>query len=85
MEKETECYEIMDSKKSKLKWKKGEPPHDGLYIVTCFDFEQKLNVLRIVNRVGYKWMCGNLEVCEHNIKAWCSLNDIEPYKGKQDE
>lgn len=65
---------------STIKWQTGEPKHDGLYIVITFDYIQKINICRILERVGYKWMNGNLEVKESNVKAWCKLSDIEPYK-----
>lgn len=65
---------------SKIKWQTGEPKHDGTYIVTSFDSLQKINICRVLERVGYKWMNGNLEVRYHNIKAWYKLNDIEPYR-----
>ena len=66
--------------KSIINWQTGNPKHDGLYIVTIFDFAQKINICRILERVGYKWMNGSIEVRECNIKAWCKLSDIEPYK-----
>ena len=65
---------------SKIKWQTGEPKHDGIYIVTSFDSLQKINICRVLEKVGYKWMAGNLEVREYNIKAWCKLSDIKPYK-----
>lgn len=65
---------------SKIKWQTGEPRHDGIYIVASFDSLQKINICRVLEKVGYKWMAGNLEVSEYNIKAWCKLSDIEPYK-----
>lgn len=67
-------------KESVIKWQTGEPKHDGEYIVTSFDPLRKINICRILEKVGYKWMCGNLEVMHYNIKAWCKLSDIEPYK-----
>lgn len=66
--------------KSVINWQTGEPKHDGLYIVTTFDFAQKINICRILEKIGYKWMNGSIEVRECNIKAWCKLSDIEPYK-----
>lgn len=67
-------------KKSVIKWQTEEPKHDGVYVVTSFDSSQKINICRILERVGYKWMNGSLEVRCCNIKAWCKLDDIEPYK-----
>ena len=65
---------------SKIKWQTGEPKHDGVYIVTSFDSSQKINICRVLEKVGYKWMNGSLEVRCYNIKAWCKLSDIKPYK-----
>ena len=65
---------------SKIKWQTGEPKHDGVYIVTSFDSLQKINICRVLERVGYKWMNEGLEVRDYNIKAWCKLSDIKPYK-----
>lgn len=65
-----------------IKWKIGEPKHDGVYIVTTFDSVQKINICRILEKVGYRWMNGSMEVRECNIKAWCKLSDIKPYKEK---
>ena len=66
--------------KSIINWQTGNPKHDGLYIVTIYDFAQKINICRILEKIGYKWMNGSIEVRECNIKAWCKLSDIEPYK-----
>lgn len=65
---------------SKIRWQTGEPKHDGVYIVTSFDSVQKMNICRILEKVGYRWMNGSMEVRECDIKAWCKLTDIEPYK-----
>ena len=65
---------------STIKWQTGDPKHDGLYIVTIFDFVQKINICSILERVGYKWINESLEVRKDNIKAWCKLSDIKPYK-----
>lgn len=65
---------------SKIKWQTGNPKHDGEYIITSFDSLQKIHICRVLEKVGYKWMNGNLEVKNCNIKAWCKLSDIEPYK-----
>ena len=65
---------------SVIKWHTGEPKHDDVYIVTTFDYVQKINICCILEKVGYKWMNGSMEVRECNIKAWCKLSDIEPYK-----
>ena len=66
--------------KSKIKWQTGDPKHDGEYIITYFDFFQKINICRVLEKVGYKWMNGNLEVKNYNIKAWCPISEIEPYR-----
>jgi hypothetical protein len=66
---------------SKIKWQTGDPKHDGEYIITSFDSLQKINICRVLEKVGYKWMNGNIEVKNCNIKAWCKLSDIESYKG----
>jgi hypothetical protein len=65
---------------SKIKWYTADPKHDGIYIVTSFDSLQKINICHILERVGYKWMDGSLEVRDYNIKAWCKISEIEPYK-----
>jgi hypothetical protein len=65
---------------SKIKWQTEEPKHDGTYIVTYFDSLQKINICRVLERIGYKWMNGNLEVMHYNIKAWCKIRDIKPYE-----
>lgn len=63
-----------------IKWKTGEAKHDGMYIVTTFDSVQKMNICRILEKVGYRWMDGSMEVRGCDIKAWCKLTDIKPYK-----
>ena len=65
---------------SVIKWKTGEAKHDDVYIVTTFDSVQKINICRILEKVGYRWMDGSMEVRECDIKAWCKLSDIKPYK-----
>lgn len=65
---------------SQIKWQTGEARLDGLYIVTYFDFVQKVNVCRILEKVGYRWMNGSMEIRECNIKAWCRIIEIKPYK-----
>ena len=65
---------------SQIKWQTGEARLDGLYIVTYFDFVQKVNVCRILEKVGYRWMNGSMEIRECNIKAWCRISQIKPYK-----
>ena len=65
---------------SHIHWQTGEPKHDGFYIVTSFDFLRKVDTCSILEKVGYKWKNGSLEVRECHIKAWCKLSDIEPYK-----
>lgn len=65
---------------SKIKWQTGEPKHDGVYIVTSFDSLQKINICRVLERVGYKWMNRGLEVRDYNIKAWYPINEIKPYR-----
>lgn len=65
---------------SRIKWQTGEARLDGLYIVTYFDFVQKVNVCRILEKVGYRWMNGSMEIRECNIKAWCRISQIKPYK-----
>jgi hypothetical protein len=65
---------------SKIKWRTGEPKHDGIYIVTFFDSLQKVYVFRVLEKVGYYWMDGSLEVRCHNIKAWCPISEIKPYR-----
>lgn len=65
---------------SKIKWHTGDPKHDGVYIVTSFDSLQKINICRVLERVGYKWMDGSLEVRDYNIKAWCPISEIKPYR-----
>lgn len=67
---------------SVIKWQTGEPKHDGVYIVTTFDSVQKMNICRVLEKVGYRWMNGSVEVRECNIKAWCKLSGIKPYKEK---
>lgn len=67
-------------KKSVIKWQTGEPKYDGIYIVTSFDPLQKINICRVLERVEYKWMNNSLKVRCCNIKAWCKLDEIEPYK-----
>lgn len=54
---------------SVIKWQTGEPKHDGVYIVTSSDSSQKINICRVLEKVGYKWMNGSLEVRRYNIKA----------------
>lgn len=66
--------------KSLINWQTGEARLDGLYIVTYFDFVQKVDICRILEKVGYRWMNGSVEIRECNIKAWCKLSDIIPYK-----
>ena len=66
--------------KSIINWQTGEPRQDGLYIVTCFDFVQKVNICRVLEKVGYRWMNGSMEIRECNITAWYKLSDIKPYK-----
>lgn len=51
-----------------------------IYIVTSFDPLQKINICRVLERVGYKWMNNSLKVRCCNIKAWCKLDEIKPYK-----
>lgn len=77
-------YDIWNQKnmESVIKWKTGEPKHDDVYIVTVFDSVQKINICRILEKVGYRWMDGSMEVRECNIKAWCKLSDIKPYNEK---
>lgn len=70
----------MMKEQSIVKWHTGEPRQDGLYIVTYFDFVQKVNICRVLEKVGYRWINGSIEVRECNIKAWCKLSDIKPYK-----
>jgi hypothetical protein len=65
---------------SKIKWQTGDPKYDGIYIVTSFDSQQKINICRVLERVGYKWMDESLEVRDYNIKAWCPVSEIKPYR-----
>lgn len=64
---------------STIKWKKGEPKENGIYLVTT---------MRGVVRTAYWnidcWLINDLPFSTLKIKAWCKLIDIEPYREKEE-
>lgn len=58
---------------SQIKWQKGEPKEDGRYLVTTI-YGHVATAVKVKDDLHYK------QVFKEYVKAWCSLNNIEPYK-----
>lgn len=63
---------------SQIKWQKGEPKEDGRYLVTTI-YGHVATAVIVKDDLHYK------QVFKEYVKAWCSLNDIEPYKEKEEQ
>ena len=66
-------------KYSIVHWQTGEPKERGVYLVTLLNGK-----VRVADFYQYKiddkeyWNCIPYGIV--GVKAWCKLNDIEPYK-----
>lgn len=64
---------------STIKWQTEEPKENGTYIVT-YQFELPPCTTALAY-IGGVWLNGDwLEIPKRNIKAWCKLSNIKPYK-----
>lgn len=62
-------------KYSIVHWQTGEPKESGAYLITTYNGKVFADYWRIFpNRSGWDY-CDKFDV-----KAWCKLSDIEPYK-----
>lgn len=59
-----------------IKWQTGEPPKEGIYLVT-YKTPANYEVINAwYSEVGWDlWQSDT-----HKIIAWCDLRDIKPYK-----
>ena len=60
---------------SKIKWNKGEPKENGVYLLTL------KNQAVCIDYLGNNHVWKRFE--DDDIAAWCKLSDVEPYKEKQ--
>lgn len=58
---------------SKIKWQKGKPKENGVYIITTDGGEIGIASFHI----GFS---PDIEFFKIRVTAWCKLIDIEPYK-----
>lgn len=60
---------------SQIKWQTGEPKEGGYYLITTDSGRITTDLWRIFpNRSNWEYRN------KFEIKAWCKLNDIKPYK-----
>ena len=64
---------------SVIQWKTREPKERGIYLVTTSS-----NIVRISHWNNGYWLINDLPFSTLKIKAWCKLNDIEPYNINDD-
>lgn len=57
---------------SKIKWQTGKPKKEGKYLVSTKNGNVSIDVY---SKTNYWVLVG-----DDNVTAWCSFNDIEPYK-----
>ena len=62
-------------KYSIVHWQTGEPKESGIYLVTTSS-----NIVRTSYWNNGCWLINDLPFSTLNIKAWCKLSDIKPYK-----
>ena len=64
---------------SVIKWQTGEPKEGGYYLITTDSERITTDLWRIFpNRSNWEYRN------KFEVKAWCKLSDIEPYKPKDD-
>lgn len=71
---------------SKIEWQKGEPNHDGYYIVTYILSDGRPFVTSMF-RAGYHWYTpdGKRLPEPELVIAWFRMSDIQPYREKEDK
>lgn len=61
--------------KSEIKWQTGEPKEGGYYLITTANGKIATDCFGIFpNRSNWEYRN------KFDVKAWCKLSDIEPYK-----
>ena len=60
---------------SVIKWQTGEPNEGGAYLITTYNGKVLTDYWRV-----YPNHCGWDYRNKFDVKAWCKLSDIEPYK-----
>lgn len=58
-----------------VKWQTGEPKEGGSYLITTLNGKVCYDYWRVFPNHSY-WEYRN----KFDVKAWCKLSDIEPYK-----
>lgn len=58
---------------SQIKWQKGKPKEEGVYLVTTIFGEVKTSTYIKAKAIDFG-------VFSQDVIAWCKLSDIEPYK-----
>ena len=60
---------------SVIKWQTGEPKEGGSYLITTLNGKVCYDYWRVFPNSSY-WEYRS----KFDVKAWCKLSDIEPYK-----
>ena len=65
----------MMKEQSIVKWQTGEPKEGGAYLITTYNGKVFADYWRVFpNHCDWDYRD------KFNVKAWCKLSDIEPYK-----
>ena len=62
---------------SKVEWQTGVPKERGAYLVSLANGEVGYDYFGFWDNVEWVWQFN----MDSEVKAWCKLSDIEPYKG----
>lgn len=62
---------------SLIRWRTGEPPKNGTFLVTY-----KGCVYKFQRERDFWMYCGRI-MNDKDVSAWCKLSDIKPYKGME--
>ena len=65
---------------SKVEWQTGVPKERGAYIVSLANGEVGYDYFGFWDSVKWVWQFN----MDSEVKAWCKLSNIEPYKGKEE-